>query len=213
LWLFDAERITSEDLERTAMLRQEQARQQLLNSDGGLSGYLDSLELQVEMREADARDLPRVAQLTQKTNQFNLSLRRRTIDEIKALGNDCRTFVLSARDKFGDYGQIGVCILRCEPSESRALEIDTFLASCRALGRGVEDAFLYGVFEVARRLDLSAIHAPFVAGPRNQPAREFFARCEFREKANGRFEAEVEQDFTLPKHVRFQLDHRDAIAT
>jgi FkbH-like protein len=121
--------------------------------------------------------------------------------------------VLSARDKFGDYGQIGVCILRCEPSESRTLEIDTFLVSCRALGRGVEDAFLCGVFEVARRLDLSSIHAPFVAGPRNQPAREFFARCDFRETANGRFEAEAEQDFTLPKHVRFQLDHRDAIAS
>lgn len=212
VWLFDAEKITAEDRERTQMIRQEQARQASLKSTEGLENYLQSLGLVVEMHEADAADIARVAQLTQKTNQFNLSLRRRTSDELKLLGNEYRLFVVSARDKFGSYGQIGACILRQESGESATLEIDTFLLSCRALGRGVEDAFLFGVCELARRAECAVVSAPYVAGPRNQPAREFFARVEFRDDGAGRFTLPVELARPLPQHVQFRLTDRDSVA-
>jgi FkbH-like protein len=203
-WIFDAEKITDEDRNRTEMMQQEAARTQQRLSAADLDAYLQGLGLVVEVHEAGDRDLPRVAQLTQKTNQFNLSLRRRTLDEIRSLGSDHRLFVVSARDQFGDYGQIGVGILRHDAGEMPHVELDTFLLSCRALGRGVEDAFLHAMFEVAKRLDAPRLTAPFVEGPRNQPARDFFARTSLQQ-AEGRFEAESAAGYPLPKHVQLHL--------
>lgn len=203
-WIFDAEQITDEDRNRTEMLQQEAARTQQRLSAADLDAYLHGLGLIVEVHEAADRDLPRVAQLTQKTNQFHLSLRRRTLDEIRALGGEHRIFVVSARDQFGDYGQIGVGILRHDTGELPHVELDTFLLSCRALGRGVEDAFLHAMFEVAKRLDAARLTAPYVEGPRNQPARDFFARTGLNQ-AEGRFEAESATGYPLPKHVQLHL--------
>lgn len=210
LWIFDAQRLTDEDLGRTEMMQQESARQRQRNSAADMETYLHSLGMQVEVREAEAHDLPRIAQLTQKTNQFNLSLRRRTLDEIKSLGSQYRTFVLSARDRFGDYGQVGACIVKHEMNGDAHLEIDTFLLSCRALGRGVEDALLHVLFDLARRTETPKIRAPFVTGPRNQPALEFFTRCGFQTETGDCFTAETALAFALPKHVQLDLDLRDA---
>jgi FkbH-like protein len=212
-WIFDSPSLTAEDLARTDMIRQERDRQQQLASAGSMDAYLHSLELQVELREAEHYDFPRVAQLTQKTNQFNLSLRRRSLDEIKALGNDYRTFVLAARDRFGDYGQIGVCILRHDSGASHHLEIDTYLVSCRALGRGVEDTLLHAVFSIARRLECRQVIAPFVDGPRNQPAHEFFSRSGFHKSDTGQYVADVSFDRPLPSHAQLQFDFRQPLAT
>jgi FkbH-like protein len=205
LWIFDAPRLTAEDACRTAMLGQERQRQQE-RAAADLPSYLRNLQLRVEMREARPRDLARVAQLTQKTNQFNLSLRRRTLEEIKGLDGGWRTFVVSASDRFGDYGQVGVCILRQHAEPAPRLEIDTFLLSCRALGRGVEEAMLHGVFEIARQNDLPVVHAPFVEGPRNPPARSFFAQSGFREHQGRLFEAALVPGRPLPEHVSFRLE-------
>jgi FkbH-like protein len=117
--------------------------------------------------------MPRVAQLTQKTNQFNLSLRRRSLDEIRSLSRDADVFVVSASDRFGDYGLIGVVILKSGESSER-LEVDTFLLSCRALGRSLEQLILQEVVNLASQRGLTAINAPFETGARNQPVRDFF---------------------------------------
>ena len=113
LWVFDsATRLTAEDRERAGMMLQEQERQQVRQAHAHLNDYLHDLKLQVEMREARAFDLSRVAQLEQKTNQFNLTLARRTLDQLKALGRSHSIYVVHAADRFGDYGLIGACILR-----------------------------------------------------------------------------------------------------
>jgi FkbH-like protein len=209
LWIFDAENRTAEDAGRTEMMQSESARQRLRSSTGDIDGYLKSLEMKVVIREADDRDLPRVAQLTQKTNQFNLSLKRRSLDEIKALGSGYRTFVLSARDRFGDYGQVGACIVRHDAGEFSHFEIDTFLLSCRALGRGVEEAFLHGILEFARSSEATCVRAPFVDGPRNQPARDFFLRIGLFTVEPDRFDWTVAGPFPLPKHVHLEFDQID----
>src|SRR5207342_2034867 len=143
LWCFDTSVVTAEDLERTAMIRQEQVRQQGRDATGGMQTYLASLGLAVEMRLAEAGDLPRVAQLTQKTNQFNLSLKRRSLSEIQALPRDARVYVVRAHDRFGEYGLVGAGILVPADGAPGQFQFDTLLLSCRALGRGVEDALLY----------------------------------------------------------------------
>jgi FkbH-like protein len=201
LWCFDATAVTTEDLERTAMIQQEQRRQEGRAAAGGMESYLASLELVVEMRLAEAADLPRVAQLTQKTNQFNLSLKRRSLVEIQALSRDARVFVISAHDRFGDYGLVGVCILAPSAAQPRQFEFDTFLMSCRALGRGIEDAVLFGVCTAVEAEGATRLLAPFAEGSRNQPIREFLIRTGFREGAKGVFELSPLGDVNLPAHV------------
>lgn len=200
LWCFDAAAVTDEDRERTAMIQQEQLRQEGRAAAGGLQSYLASLELVVEMRVAEEVDLPRVAQLTQKTNQFNLSIKRRSLVEIQSLARTAQVFVISARDRFGDYGLIGVCIL-APGAQPGVFEFDTLLMSCRALGRGIEEAVLYGVRAAVEAEGATRLIAPFVEGPRNQPIREFLIRTGFHEAAGGVFELNALGDVTLPHHV------------
>ena len=103
-----------------------------------LADYYHSLQLVAQVGKINESEVARVAQLTQKTNQFNLTTRRYTEHEIEGLmrSNESEVITLKADDKFGSYGLIGVAILRYK--EAR-LEIDTFLMSCRAIGRGLED--------------------------------------------------------------------------
>jgi FkbH-like protein len=152
------------------------------------------------MRLAEAGELPRVSQLTQKTNQFNLSLKRRSLSEIQALDRDGRVYVVRAQDRFGDYGLVGVCIL-VPGTEPGQFQFDTLLLSCRALGRGVEEALLYGVRLALEAAGATRLVAPFVAGPRNQPIREFLIRNGFHERAAGVFEHRALAELNLPVHA------------
>jgi FkbH-like protein len=201
LWCFDAACVTAEDRERTVMIQQGYLRQEGRAAAVGIQAYGASLGLAVEMRLAEARDLPRVAQLTQKTNQFNLSLKRRSLAEIQSLDGDARVFVISAHDRFGTYGLIGVCILVPATSQPGQFQLDSLLLSCRALGRGIEDALLYGVRRAVEPSGATRLLAPFVEGPRNQPIRDFLMRSGFREYAGGVFEHRELGDVKLPSHV------------
>jgi FkbH-like protein len=206
LWLFDAAQATAEDANRTEMMLQERARQHDASA-ADLPSFLHGLGLEVEIRPAEDRDLPRVAQLTQKTNQFNLSLRRRTLEEIRALGPGHEILILSARDRFGDYGLVGTAILYPEITSEPALVIDTFLLSCRALGRGVEEAFLHAICASARAKEARIVRAPFVTGPRNQPALRFFTENGFTTRDESVFERDANPGPALPEHVA--LDFKD----
>jgi acyl carrier protein len=110
----------------------------------------------------------RVAQLTARTNQMNTTLVRRSEAEIRAL--DAETLVVEVKDRFGSYGLTGVVIFRCAGD---ALTVDTFLLSCRVLGRGVEHRVVARLGEIARERGLARVEIPFVPGPRNRPAALF----------------------------------------
>ena len=114
-----------------------------------MDSYLRSLEIEIHVEAAAEFSIPRIAQLTQRTNQFNLTTRRYSEADIKALAEDdaSEVFCVSVRDKFGDYGIVGVAIIRYRDGEG---EFDTFLLSCRVIGRGIEDAFLTRASEHAR---------------------------------------------------------------
>ena len=147
LWCFDGAGETREDQERGDYSLQEIQREQFRKkSSDGLESYLASLELKAVMQRASEEELARVSQLLQKTNQFNLSLRRRTLPETRALLPVHDIWVMSASDRFGDYGLVGVCIAR---RDDESLFLDSFLMSCRALGRGIEEAFLHGIAQHA----------------------------------------------------------------
>jgi FkbH-like protein len=203
LWCFDAAATTSEDRGRAHMMQQERERRNGREAASDLATYLQSLRLRGRMRPAQERDLPRVAQLTQKTNQFNLSLRRRGVADLKALGPRYAVHVIEASDRFGDYGLIGVCILAGAEDGSGVYELDTFLMSCRALGRGLEDAALHEMLGVVRAGGGRRLHAPFVAGPRNQPVRAFLERNGFRAQGES-LVIETAARNALPEHIAWE---------
>lgn len=202
LWCFDSVAVSAEDQARTEMMHQQRERDELRNDTKDQSDYLASLQLRATMRPATERELPRVAQLTQKTNQFNLSLRRRSLDEIRVLAREARIFVVSAADRFGDYGLIGVVILRHDGLRE-TLEIDTFLLSCRALGRGIEQLMLQETLSLADRAGLSGLDAPFEIGPRNQPVRDFFKTSGLQMTDTAYVGSTL--DFDVPESVTWSL--------
>jgi FkbH-like protein len=150
-----------------------------------MDGYYRSLEMRLTIRPADEPSLARIAQLTQKTNQFTLTTRRYTEVEIRALlekPEEAEVLSIALRDRFGDFGLIGAAILRYR---DKAAVIDSFLLSCRALGRGVEDAFLVHIAELAKRRGRDALIGEYLPSRKNGQTRDFYPRHGFATAAEG----------------------------
>jgi FkbH-like protein len=206
LWLFDGAAPTGVDATRTQKAQEEQSRRRERGSAVSLEDFLARLELKVEVTAAGEQDWPRVAQLTQRTNQFNLSLRRRTLDEVKALATASDVLVLRARDRFGDYGLVGVAVLQ-PGTEVGCCELETLLMSCRALGRGVEDAFLHGIAAAAAAKGATTLAAAYASGARNGQVTDFLARSGFQEAEPGLWRLSLLELPPLPKHVEFHASN------
>jgi FkbH-like protein len=168
VWAFDRPRVTAEDLCRAEQYAQNAARAEAAQAAGSIEEFLASLDLEVRIEPMKPDQIPRVAQLTQRTNQMNASCIRRTEAEIASLDAECLT--VHVRDRFGDYGLVGVMIFR---SEAGVLVAGTFLLSCRALGRRVEHRMKERLEEIARARGLSRVDIPFVRTTRNRPAELF----------------------------------------
>jgi FkbH-like protein len=175
LWLLDHLDATSEDRDRIRMYRDHAHREQLLRGSDSLQAFLDGLELSVEVGELASADMARMAQLSQRTNQFNASLVRCHEIDIRrsAEAHDLFNRVVRARDRFGDYGTVGAIRAR---RAGNCLEADLFLLSCRALGRGIEHRMVAALGEHALAAGLEEVAILFRAGERNAPARRFLQR-------------------------------------
>lgn len=173
VWAFDKPAVTTaEDRSRSLMYRQNQLREQSRSKALTLEEFLAELELKITITNPNKSQLQRVVQLTQRTNQFNTSGIRRSeleIDQLLAAGAyQCRVAHLT--DRFGDYGLIGVLVYRFADD---AVEVETFLLSCRALGRRVEHEMLAKVCHLAEEHGLTKVTIPFVPTERNAPALSF----------------------------------------
>ena len=169
---FEAFSYTTEDSLRGQMYVQERQRKDLKRSSGSLDAFLKTLAIRVSIKKADNFTIPRIAQLTQKTNQFNLTTRRYTESDIREFSNNPSWWVLSAStsDKLGDSGIVGVAI--CEIDED-TVRLDTFLMSCRVLGRGVEQAFLMAVLEISKKANMKTCAAEYIQTKKNGMAGDF----------------------------------------
>ncbi len=168
VWAFDRPRVTTEDLRRADQYAHNAARVEAAQSAGSMEEFLESLQLEVRIEPMTPEQIPRVAQLTQRTNQMNASCIRRTESEIASLDGECLT--VHVRDRFGDYGLVGVMIFR---AEAGVLVADTFLLSCRALGRRVEHRMKAHLEGIAHDRGLAGIEILFVRNARNRPAELF----------------------------------------
>ena len=169
VWAFDRWSTTAEDRSRAALYRQEAARARAEQQSTNLSEFLASLKLQVRIAPMTADQLSRVAQLTHRTNQMNFTSVRRTESEIQTLLKSERfeCLAVDVSDRFGSYGLSGVILFR---AGRNALALDSFLLSCRALGRGVEHRMLARLGEIAKERGLAEVEIPFVPSARNRPA-------------------------------------------
>ena len=168
VWAFDRARATEEDRRRGEMYSQRAERARAARSSASLEEFLASLELDVKIAPLEPAQVDRVAQLTMRTNQMNATCIRRTAAEISRLGEECLT--VHVTDRFGSYGLCGAIVFRVA---ALALEVDTFLLSCRALGRGVEHRMVARLGEIALDRGLQTVEIPFVAAQRNRPALLF----------------------------------------
>jgi FkbH-like protein len=173
--------ITREDVGRSKMMRAEKDRAELLTQFDELE-FLSQLNLELDISVINAQDVERVSQLVAKTNQFNLTTKRFSANELNdfLVSSHKGAVVARLRDRFGDYGLIGVVFL--ENLESAVVNVSNFIVSCRALGRGVELPILS---EAIRRFasQNQAIHIERLPNSRNIPAIDFLGEFNLQEDA------------------------------
>ena len=172
VWAFDHLRLTGEDRRRTALYQQDIRRERFHQESSSFEAFLASLGLVVKITPMRAGQLARVAQLTQRTNQFNFTTIRRTETGIQELLDETGAVVLTVEveDRFGDYGLVGLMI--CRAAET-LLEVDTFLLSCRVLGKGVEHRMLAHLGELSLADGCKGVDIKLSRTPKNGPAVDF----------------------------------------
>jgi FkbH-like protein len=202
---FEPKRLTAEDARRTEQYQSEARRQNLLASVTDMAAYLESLEMEARLSSFSALDAPRIAQLIAKSNQFNLTTRRRTEAEVAGLidMSDHACFSVRLQDRFGDHGLVAVIIGRVEKD---TMEIDTWLMSCRVLKRQVEEATLNELAGLARNRGCARLEGLYLPTARNEMVRDFYARLGFtlisENEQCRRFELALEKFQPSPTHIK-----------
>lgn len=199
-WPFDVLKVTKEDRRRGEMYHQNLGREHLRAESGSLADFIAGLDLKIQVAVLTPENIGRISQLTQRTNQFNATTIRRSEAEIRQLANTSDVLTVSVKDRFGDYGLTGVMI--CE-TRGDALDVDSFLLSCRVLGRGVEHEMLSKLGAIALERKLRWVNVHFHPSPKNKPALDFLQSigAEFKQALNGgfvyRFPAEFAAEVTF----------------
>jgi FkbH-like protein len=182
--VFERLTLSAEDKQRTTMYIEQKERESVEQTFQSKEDFFRYLEQEAELEPVTELTLARVAQLTQKTNQFNLTTRRYTEPQILEMAKHPQWHISSikVRDRFGDHGLVGVAITRDHDDEC---EIDTFLLSCRVIGRTVETALLANLAESAQQRGRKRLTGWFVPTRKNAPARDFYEQHGFeRQEVN-----------------------------
>lgn len=171
--------LSEEDRKKGQIYTDQRKRQELATSVTDITEYLKALEMVVTLEKANSFTISRVAQLTQKTNQFNITTRRYSEEQIKSFAADKNYLVFSAKveDKFGDNGITGVGIIKKEKDNWL---IDTFLLSCRIIGRDIEKVMLAYIAEMAEQENATSLHGEFIRTEKNAPAKDFYKNSNFK---------------------------------
>jgi FkbH-like protein len=173
--------LTEEDKKRGEMYRARKRREALRETIGSVEDLLKSLEMKVVIKHADDYSLPRIVRMVNKTNQFNLTTRRYTNAEVrkmKATKNEFEIYSMQVIDKFGDEGIVGMAIIR---KKSTLWTLDSFILSCRVIGRKVETALLARILADAKKLGVLVIIGEYIPTQKNAPVKNFYSSHGFEE--------------------------------
>ncbi len=175
---FDTLSVSDEDRRRTQMYRSNIERTQLRNASGTMDDYLRSLRMTLTISRANAFSVPRIAQLTQKTNQFNLTTRRYSEGDISRMADDrsWRVYFAELEDSFDRAGIIAVALVHDTGDVAR---IDSFLMSCRVIGRGIENGLLAHIARESKEGGQRQLVGEYIATSKNELASGFLAQAGF----------------------------------
>lgn len=202
---FEALTFSDEDRARADFYQDNAKRVALQTAAGDLDGYLRSLQMELSLAPFDSVGRPRIAQLIAKSNQFNLTTRRYSEADVAAVEQDPSVVGLQIRlvDAFGDNGMISVVI--CRPRDPHTWEIDTWLMSCRVLGRRVEEAVLRELVLLARARGVRRLVGVYRPTERNALVKDHYAKLGFvaLDEENGEWSFDVDRDVAeAPMRVR-----------
>ena len=217
--LFEVASFSAADTQRSDLYLQEARRRTASETAPNFEAFLESLDMAIEVGRFIPKYLGRIAQLLQRSNQFNLTTRRHNEAECETMMRDidgCIPLYASLRDRFGDHGLISIVILRPQP-DAGVLAITDWLMSCRVLGRGVEQCLMNYVVTKARELQLTTVRASYVPTPKNNIVRDFYGRFGFaktHESADGAAEWALETSSYAerPALIRYITDEMGATA-
>ena len=183
LWYFDFFSITAEDQKRSRMYRQVAKTKNLKASSSTLEEFFYSLKMKAHITRNQIASIPRISQLTQKTNQFNLTTRRYSESKITEFMNSSSYHVygLKLSDCFGDNGLVGLGIIKILGA---TWKIDSLLLSCRVIGRDVETALLSQIAENAKRIGAARLVGEFIPSGKNSLTKNFFQSHKFKMSKN-----------------------------
>lgn len=181
LW-FESLALTDADRQRADQYCAEQHRRHVLDSAASMDEYLDSLEMTAEINTIVDEDMKRVGQLLGKTNQFNLTTRRHTEEQVRQMlaSVDAIGLTLRLADRFGDYGLVSVVIAVRDDQVPGRLRIDTWLMSCRAIGRSVEYLLMNHLIMRARKFRYESVLGEYIPTAKNAQVASFYPDCGYR---------------------------------
>jgi len=208
--IFQRLSLSGEDRERARYYADQRRRREVHEVSASLEDYLRSLETEVTMQAVQRRNIARVAQLTQKTNQFNLTTHRYTEAQIASMLDDAaiRVYEVSVKDRFGDSGVVGTAVTR---ASGPVTELDSMLLSCRVIGRGIETAMLAHIARHARERGARRLRGWFLPTRKNGPAQDFYRAHGFvvvdRRERGALWELDISGAVTDPPDwIRMQCD-------
>ncbi len=165
--------ITGEDKKKTEQYKANAARAQAQQSFTDFGAFLESLNIQITIDVANEFNIPRISQMTQKTNQFNLTTKRYTDADLKGFLNEgWKIWCVSVADRFGDNGITGCIMVNGDT-------IDTFLLSCRILGKGIEKAFIKKILSLLKDDGVDKVEADYLPTVKNSQVKDFYDGCGF----------------------------------
>ena len=181
---FSLFKITDEDIIRNKSYSDQKRRIELESSSKNIDDFLNLLDLKLIFKKATDFTIPRISQLTLKTNQFNLTTKRYQENDIKEFSKDPNMLVgcIQVKDKFGDSGITGVFIVK--KNNPLEWEVDTFLLSCRVMGREIEKGMMNYIIDEAKKNKVEKIKAKYIPSDKNKPIEKFLSSCDFEKDKN-----------------------------
>jgi FkbH-like protein len=180
LAVFNPFSLTAEDASKDKLYKEEQKRQVLQNNTSSLEDFIKSLKMVLDVSVNNTEQIPRISQLTLKTNQFNVTTHRYNQKEIEQFMDKGLVFTANLKDRFGDYGLTALAVFLPDVELKEKYTLDTFLMSCRILGRSVEFSFIDFIIRwMFEKYGTKNVIAEFIPTLKNIPAKDFFAKFGF----------------------------------
>lgn len=194
--------LTEEDRDKTEQYKANARRANERFQYSNITDFIKSLEVCISILPADRFNIQRISQITQKTNQFNLTTRRYTEADIETfIKNGDYVYCIAVSDRFGDSGITGATIIKRH--DNRAI-IDSFLLSCRILGKGIEDVFFKAIMNKLIEDGIDVVEASYIPSAKNSQVSDFFLTegmtCVAEESGTKLYEMKLDSKYILPDY-------------